>query len=242
MNDYKVYMHTTPNNKKYIGITRNTINTRWQNGNGYHTQIFFNAIQKYGWDNIKHEVLFENLTKEEAEQKEIELISLYKSNQSEYGYNIANGGNAKGRVSQHTREIMSKKYKGVNNPFFAKKHSDKTREILSQKSRLRKHTDEEKKKIGEANKRRIISQQTREKISKFKLSDKNTWRGKHLSDIAKQKISQKNSKKIICIEINKIYNSITEASKELKCSLSGIAMACRGKRTTAQGYHWNFID
>ena len=92
--NYTVYMHICPNNKKYIGITKLKPKDRWKNGKSYKTQqLFFRAIQKYGWDNIKHEILFSNLTKEEAEQKEIELIALYKSNQREYRYNVENGGN-----------------------------------------------------------------------------------------------------------------------------------------------------
>ena len=54
--------------------------------------LYLKQYKKYGWKNIKHEILFKNLNKEEAEQKEIELIAKYKSNQIEFGYNIANGG------------------------------------------------------------------------------------------------------------------------------------------------------
>lgn len=91
---YCVYKHTFPNNKVYIGITSLNPLRRWkQNGMGYKGQRFvFNAILKYGWDNIKHEILYSNLTKEEACQKEIELIAEYKSNNRKYGYNISIGG------------------------------------------------------------------------------------------------------------------------------------------------------
>lgn len=92
MKKYYVYKHTTPNEKVYIGITCKNPSYRWNGGNGYKGQAFYNAILKYGWLNIRHEILFDNLTKEEAEQKEIELIAEYRSNDRQYGYNISSGG------------------------------------------------------------------------------------------------------------------------------------------------------
>lgn len=68
---YTVYRHVCPNNKIYVGITKLSVKARWgKNGALYKRQYFYRAIQKYGWDNIKHEIMFENLTKEEAEAKE----------------------------------------------------------------------------------------------------------------------------------------------------------------------------
>lgn len=91
--NYTVYMHITPNNKVYIGITKQEPKKRWNSGYGYiQNKYFFNAILKYGWNNINHIILYTHLTKEEAEEKEIECIAFYKSNQREYGYNIENGG------------------------------------------------------------------------------------------------------------------------------------------------------
>lgn len=91
---YKVYKHTTPSNKVYIGITSQTISKRWQNGRGYITnEYFYRAIKKYGWENIKHEILFNNLDKDDACKKEIELIAKYNSTDYHYGYNCSTGGN-----------------------------------------------------------------------------------------------------------------------------------------------------
>lgn len=93
-NTYVVYCHTNKiNNKKYIGITKNSPQERWgKNGNGYKQQIFYRAIEKYGWDNFDHEILYENLSKEDAEKYERKLIKEYKTNSPSFGYNVAQGG------------------------------------------------------------------------------------------------------------------------------------------------------
>ena len=105
----KVYKHTFPNGKVYIGITSKTnVKDRWgEDGKYYKGQFVYRAIKKYGWQNIVHEVLFKNLTKEEAEQREIELIAFYRSNQQNFGYNVQNGGNIKGPVSDTTLQKIS---------------------------------------------------------------------------------------------------------------------------------------
>ncbi len=93
MKSYCVYKHTSPSKKVYIGITCKNPLYRWQKGYGYSSnEHFFRAIVKYGWDNFKHEILCEGLSKEEAEVKEIELISFYNSTDERYGYNISSGG------------------------------------------------------------------------------------------------------------------------------------------------------
>ena len=89
-NNYNVYMHIFPNGKKYIGITRQKVEKRWSNGEGYKEQPLYQDILKYGWDNIEHIVLFSNISKSEAQELEIELIKKY--NTIENGYNISKGG------------------------------------------------------------------------------------------------------------------------------------------------------
>ena len=80
MSNYVVYRHTSPSGKVYIGMTKQSAEQRWQYGLGYRTQAkFYRAIQKYGWENIRHEVVFSNLNFEEAEQKERELIEQHQS-------------------------------------------------------------------------------------------------------------------------------------------------------------------
>ena len=92
--EYVVYKHTSPSNKVYIGITgQNPPEKRWANGHGYtQNEYFNNEIICYGWDNFMHEILFCNLTRAEAQEKECELIAHYKSTDKNFGYNKKAGG------------------------------------------------------------------------------------------------------------------------------------------------------
>lgn len=114
LNNYSVYVLTFPNNKHYVGATRQKPERRWRNGKGYgkHTRIG-KAIDEFGWENVHHIVVYNGLTKEEAGDKERELIQVLKSNDNDYGYNIANGGFTGDTVSKETRNKISKSRKGL---------------------------------------------------------------------------------------------------------------------------------
>ncbi len=101
MNNYKVYYHKVPSeisgysyDKYYIGIScRKNLVDRWgKNGNGYKNQYFYKAIKKYGWENIEHKILLENLNAETAKNLEVLLINELHSGIKDKGYNITTGG------------------------------------------------------------------------------------------------------------------------------------------------------
>ena len=78
---YKVYKHVFPNGKVYIGITSQSLNDRWRSGKGYgNNPHITRAINKYGWDNIKHQVLKGDFTLDEANALERKFIAKYQSN------------------------------------------------------------------------------------------------------------------------------------------------------------------
>lgn len=243
-NNYTVYIHKNKlNNKVYIGITKRKPKYRWNNGKGYYNQMFKNAIDKYGWDNFEHIILFENLSQKEAELKEIELINYYKSNQRKFGYNIANGGNTIGKHSEATKLKMSNSHKGIKSPDEVKLKLLKANK--GNKYRLGSHqTEEAKRKISEANKGnkysfgRIISEKTRKKIS---IANKN----KHYSlktEFKKGVPNISRMRKVLCIETEIVYDSMTSASKDTNISLANIQSVCLGKSKTAKGYHWRYYD
>lgn len=147
---WRLYVHTNKvNGKRYVGITSTTMAKRCHRGEGYKPPVdgsspFYNAIQKYGWDNFRHEVLFENLTREEACNLERLMIKKLESHVSTgKGYNITWGGEGtNGRVvTQETRDKISKANKG-------KKHTDEARAKMSERSKGRRHSFESRVKVG----------------------------------------------------------------------------------------------
>lgn len=229
---YKVYKHTFPNGKVYIGITKLDIFNRWRDGKGYKNQtLMFRAICKYGWKNIKHEILFTDLTKEEAEQKEIELIAYYKSNQKEFGYNVENGGNCKGKMSESERLKRSIRFRGKNNPRYGKGLKGSDNPMYG-----KKWTEERKKAQSEKLKGRYTG-------------EKNPMYGKHHSEEYKKRLSEAekgannpNAKMVRCIDTNKIYPCATMATKETGINSGSISQCCHGKAKTAGGYRWEFVE
>lgn len=72
--NYCVYCHTCPNGKVYYGVTKNA-KKRWCPSHYRNGTPFKDAIIEFGWKNIKHEVLYSGLTRDEALKIEDSLIT-----------------------------------------------------------------------------------------------------------------------------------------------------------------------
>ena len=48
MNNYRIYELVFPNGKRYISLTEQKPEDRWQVGSGYYGQFVYKAIKKYG--------------------------------------------------------------------------------------------------------------------------------------------------------------------------------------------------
>ena len=84
---YCVYIHTCPDGQMYVGITKQAPIRRWNHGRNYEGQWFYDAIEKWGWENIKHEIVLEGLDEQTAKTKEVELIDSLHTWRPGIGYN-----------------------------------------------------------------------------------------------------------------------------------------------------------
>lgn len=234
--EYKhiVYIHNFPNGKKYIGITCQAAKLRWRcNGSGYKTQSrIFRAIEKYGWNNIESKIIYDGLSKQEAETMEINLIAMYNSTNKSCGYNSDNGGNSKGRNSSETRTKISFSKKG-------KKASDEAKRNMSIAQTGRKQTDETKKKLSKIKTGIPKSEETKAKISKTLKS--NEYEMERWKNILK-----KQRKPIIQYDLhgNEIarFDSISIAAHATCICRNNINNCCLKKTgsKTAGGYKWGY--
>jgi hypothetical protein len=237
-------MHTNKiNNKKYIGITmQKPASKRWGGGYCYCKQeYFYRAIQKHGWGGFNHEIILQNLTKDEAEMFEVEMIKYHKTTNNKFGYNADNGGNSVGKRSDKTKKKISK----------------------IKKSKNFKHTEESKIKMRESSLGHPPSEKQRQVASMLNKGEKNYFYGKDFSgnkngmygkthtDEVKEKLrklrtgifddNHASAKKVLCVESGIVYNSISLATKATGVSGSNIYRSNKNRKLTAGGFHWIYV-
>lgn len=246
---WTVYEHISPSGKKYIGITSNDPKIRWANGNGYkRNPHFWAAIEKYGWKNIQHRILFVGLQKKYADIFEIELIAIFKTTENQYGYNMLKGGRlglAKNCYTDELKQKLSKIRKGklmgkdnyksrpivcLNTKIHYECLMDAERQLNISRSSIANNCNGKQKYAG---------------ITKDKIPLQWMWEEQYLN-CSEQEILNKlntstpkiinsrppgNMKKVICLNNMKIFDCVLDASKYYNLSFtSGIIKSCSGVR------------
>lgn len=268
-NIWKVYVHILPKelsgcefNKYYVGITSKRVTKRWSNGSGYNDNIHFcRAINKYGWSNILHEVIAENLTKEEACKMEMTLIKALNSNDGIHGYNQTSGGDGTNgfRHSQQTKEKMSEDRKGVNNAFYGKTHTDYTKNLISEHHADFKGKNSSKSvpiyqysidgkfickygSIGEVERKTGIGHQNICKVAKGKTKSAGGFIWSYEFNENMPRIKPKQTNKIKQIDHNGyivLFDSATKAHEYTGFNTSCILNSCKTGRIY-KDYFWEF--
>lgn len=227
---WTVYCHIAKDGRKYIGITSNNPKRRWDNGRGYKSnKLFYNYINKHGWNSIEHIIIKDNLCELEARQLEIELIKKHKTQNKKYGFNLTAGGDSGYSPCEETRKKMS---------------IARRKRITSEITKLKISKSMTGEKNGFYGKHH--TEETKLKLSISHKGKAGYFKGKKLTEEHKAKIGIKsllrNAKPIRCVETGKEYNCCREAFEDLNIKTnSSICACCNKKRERAYGYHWEYI-
>lgn len=224
VDNYKVYLYIFPNGKMYCGQTKNTIEMRaGHNGIRYkECPKLWNAIQKYGWDNIEKQYLYTNLTSEEADLKEQETILKFNLTDDLYGYNISQSKqNNSSADRQYLSQVMKKHWSDQT-------YREKCLATLQSPTYKEKMSEIIKEKWNDPD---FITKQQKAHLQLMYL------RGTPVLQLDKD-----------TQEVINIYPSASEAARILNPKLIGtnspgnkISAVCRGSRKTTLGYGWRYI-
>lgn len=219
---YTVYQHKNKiNGKVYIGITSQKPEQRWgpQGCNYKSSPHFYSAIQKYSWNNFEHNILFTELTKEQACLEEQKLIKEFNSMNREYGYNSTSGGDIF-VMNEETKQKISQALMGNQNNL-GHPCSEEKKKKISEAQKGREFTEEHKQKLSEAAKNRHVP----------------------CSEEKKQTLKEKSHKKpVYCEELDKVFESVQECGRQLGIPATNITKLCNGRGKTLKGYHLRYYN
>ena len=217
MNQYYVYAWTRldTNEVFYIGKGHGLRYKDMRMRNRY----FLNIVNKLGMDNIRIDFLEENLSEAEAFERETYWISYYR-NHSSCLTNMTDGGEGSSGWFQYLSPEQQMHHKEISKSFSGKKHTEETKQKMRESMRGKKHH---------------LSEDGRARLSKAASSRPGVWKGKHLSEETKRKISQTRKirygppKRIYDPENRKLPKSVYvyDADGKLLYSFESIAACAR---------------
>ena len=226
---YKIYKYTSPSGGVYIGQTYKTIEERAGN-NGYYYRLLnkktgkfiqpaiANAIMKYGWDNFKKEILYDNLDSEEADKLEVELISKYQKIGECYNSNEG------GKFIVHSKQRKIKQYT-IQGEYIKTWDSIVEAEHFLNVKRAQSNIVA----CCQGRKNRAYGY-----VWRYEEDDKETKPLKPYRAPVCQ--FDKNNNYIAT------YDTIREANRSTGIHVNGIGNVLHGRAKTAGGYIWKFLD
>ena len=191
-NNYSVYQHVTPDGFFYFGQTQN-VEKRWEaNGCHYKGTALQPYIEKFGWDNIKHIVLFRDQTKENALWIEDFLIT----------------------TAQEDGVCINKQHSGLVSKEEGYKQQryqqNRQKELERSRQRYQQNRDE----ILEY--QREYQRKNREKYSEYQREYQREYREKNKEQIRKQKQQYYKQNKDKMLEKKREYRQRKKLEKQLK--------------------------
>lgn len=217
-----IYKYTSPSGKSYVGQTKFSLNQRsGKRGQGYKgCPLFYQAIQKYGFENFEVEILAEVKIEQldEAEHKYIHLFNTLEPN----GYNKFDGAPFSGVCS--TKKVYQ--YSMETGEFL--KEYDSVREAAEE---LNLNYNSLNSVIGDANYAYGGYCWSRVKMKKYPIHER------LLSPKEKEVEMYDYAGNLLMT-----FPSIAKAAEYVNGTRSPIKKVCRGELQSAYGYRWKCTE
>lgn len=238
------------NNKIYIGQTVNTFDERYKGDLQKYTHNIHlkRSIEEYGIENFYIDKEFDvAYSKEELDKLEDMYIKIYNTTDKKYGYNMMFGG-SNGKHTEESKAKISESNKGENNHFYGKSGimSPVSKRVICLNDNSVFDT------CKEASVFYNVDRSTLTKVCNKKVKQTKGYyfmyydEYMNLSEEQKEEIANSDfkhitkTKKIICLDDNKIFNSISEASNYY--GVSGITKVCNKVYKQTKGLHFMYYD
>lgn len=235
-------IRNTVNSKVYVGKAKD-IYTRIQNHiytlrnkNKNENRYLINAWFKYGEDAFEYFVVEElEFDEENLKIRELYWIDNYKSADREFGYNLRRDSSTQMIVHEETKQLLSKRNLGENNPNYGNKWSIEQRVKAS--IRLKESFKNGSRSISPEACRKGI--QTRNERWEKDPTLKEKMKKKVSESITEYKFYQYDK---ITGELIKIWNSVHDILVENpNWKRHNIYAACSGEKPSIYGYKWEKI-
>ena len=202
------------NGKIYIGKSVD-IYRRWRkhktllNTKSHYNKHLQHAWDIFGEDNFQFSIIEQCVQDNDVlSAKEIYYIEFYNSNNSDFGYNMTNGGDGTFglKLSEAQRKAASERVSGDKNPHYGTKKSENLKHQISEKLKgrispmLNKHQ----------------SESAKQQISAALKGEKSP-----------------RCRAVYCLELNETFWGATEASKKYGISRTNIVACCNGRLKSA---------
>ncbi len=236
-----VYCLTSPSGKRYVGIglSKGGIKARWNSYRKHRANeqpLLHAALEKYGPDSFKYEVILETDDREKACAVERQLIALWGCQIRSKGYNILSGGDGWIVGTRHSDETKKKLsvIKAGKTPWKAVEAS-----VAARKGKKLSEAHKEKLKAAKAVSTYIMSEETRHKRSLASKGHKRNV-GHKVSQETRVKISESNKGKKLSPEsiakrqATRMANGGYRLSDEARNKISEAGRRRRGEKRSAE--------
>jgi group I intron endonuclease len=235
-----VYCYTSPSGKKYIGQTTRENRRKCDHRLAASNSPFHNAVRKYGFEQMKYNVLYDHIETIDRLNELEELAIKEHGSLVPNGYNLDSGGKNRFKHEETKDKIRQKAY--------GRKISEETRRKLRESHLGKRNSPEAIEKQRQALLGLDRGQEFRDKMKEIRnrpemieqVKKAQTGRkrtGQALENIRKGHVKQK----VRCVTTGEVFNSIKEAAEAKGLCTLSVSNGARGL-VVGRKYRWEYVN